>query len=99
MVGVAGIADQGQRIALLYAVAFADPQRSMPQVCEDDKMAGAEFDDNDIPRRVRGIRHEVGAFGIFRLVACDDHRCAPQKVDPALIARFRPAHARLLLAG
>ena len=71
---VAGVADQSQRIALPNPVALADLERPVPEVRKDDEMAGVEFDDDDVPRRVRGIGHEVGALRILHPVQCDGHR-------------------------
>ncbi len=71
---VTGVSDPGQKIAFSYAVSFADPQRPLPEVRENDKMAGVETDHDEISRRVRAVGHKVGALRILHRVAGDDDR-------------------------
>ena len=63
----------------------------MSEVRKDDEWAGIEPNDDDVPRRVRGIGHEVGALGILHLVVCDDHRTVcgrHQRLLPAVDRRI-----------
>ena len=79
-----------QRIALLNPVAFADPQRPVPEVRQDDEQARVELDDDDVPRSVHGFGHEAGALRIVNVVARDDHPAVhgrPEGLLPAIDGR------------
>ena len=54
---VPGVSDPGQRLTLPNPVAFADLERPVPEVRKHDEKAVVEFEDDDVPRRFRGIAH------------------------------------------
>ena len=81
------VADQAQRVALPNPVAFADPERPLPEVRQDDEEARVELDDDDVPLRVVG--HEVSCL---RHPPC---RCAPRRpCHPRVTGAAAPSYGK-----
>ena len=72
------------------------PTRSVPcrRCAKNDEETGVELDDDDVPRRVGELGHEVRAVSVFHFVAGDDHRAVRgrhQRLLPAMDRRIRIA--------
>ena len=92
--GVPRVSDERQRISLPNPVAFADPERPVPEVRKHHEETAVELDDDDVSRRVLELGHEVGSVRILHSVAGDDYRTVRgrhQRLLPAIHSRIRIA--------